>query len=556
MKEKSGSDSPPPPLLIEARAFSAPPGTAVELIQTHIGYVYLVGAFAYKLKKPVKFDFLDFSTLEKRRWACDREVTLNRRLCPNLYLGLFPVVEDTRGFRFVDESHTATPCNSDADGAECASDARNSLRVVDWCVKMRRMPLERLLDRLLDANSVQVADVEAIARVLAPFYTAQRGTIPTGGLGDFDAVQFNINENLNEGRTLKPEILPPAQLEIIEVRARRYLNKYGDEIRQRAKDGFVVDGHGDLRAENICLPLNARPLLFDCIEFNDRFRICDSAQDIAFLAMELEFRGRADLADAFVKAYRESCDTNVSERLLNFYLGYRAFIKGKVDAWIAGDAGIAEDQRRKSALKAHAYFDLSLACALRGEAVLIVFCGVSGSGKSTLARHIAPRLRATHLSTDLLREELISKDLQRDARYATDATAEVYGALFSRATSYLSQGRVVLLDGTFTTREVRAKAIEAAKMLNVPVLLVWADCPADTAVQHIHERTETGKTHGSEANESVSVAQRQRFETPSEAEGFAAVIRVDTSGADRNAIVTTMWQDLLVGMKVGLKGLS
>lgn len=546
--------SPTPPLLIGARAFGAPAGTPVELIQTHIGYVYLVGAFAYKLKKPVTYDFLDFSTAEKRKWACDREVVLNRRLCPNLYLGCFPIVEDTRGFRYVDDSRTATPCNTAS--AECATDNPASLRVVDWCVKMNRMPLDRLFDRLLDADTVTPADVESIARVLAPFYTAQRKTIAPGGLGDFDAVQFNIDENLREGRSLKPDTLPVAQLDLIESRARRFLKKYGNEIRSRAKDGFIVDGHGDLRAENICMPENQKPLLFDCIEFNDRFRIADSAQDIAFLAMELEARGRTDLAAAFVKTYRETCDTQLTDRLLNFYLGYRAFIKGKVDAWIANDTGIPDDQRTKSKTKARNYFDLSLAYALRGEGALLVFCGVSGSGKSTLARALNARLHATHLSTDLVRDEILPKGTPREERYTRDAANRVYDELFRRANNSLRDGATVLLDGTFTTREQRSRTVELARATKTPAILVWADCPAEIATQHIQERTKSGNLHGSEADESISLAQRQRFEAPQKEEGFAHVIRIETGASDRNVILQNAWHDLLAALKSSLKGLS
>jgi len=546
--------SPTPPLLIEARAFGAPAGTPVELIQTHIGYVYLVGAFAYKLKKPVTYDFLDFSTVEKRKWACDREVVLNRRLCPDLYLGCFPIVEDTRAFRYVDDSRTATPCNT-AD-KDCANDTPATLRIVDWCVKMKRMPLDRLFDRLLDANTVTPADVESIARVLAPFYSAQRKTIPTGGLGDFDAVQFNIDENLREGRSLNPEILPAAQLDLIESRARRFLKKYGNEIRTRAKDGFIVDGHGDLRAENICLPENKTPLLFDCIEFNDRFRIADSAQDIAYFAMELEARGRTDLATAFVKTYRESCDPQLPDRLLNFYLGYRAFIKGKVDAWIASDTGIPADQRAKSKSKARNYFDLSLAYALRGESALLVFCGVSGSGKSTLARALNARLRATHLSTDLVREEIIPKGIPREERYTPESTARVYTELFRRAETSLNAGATVLLDGTFTTRDQRLKTLKLARATHAPAILVWADCPPESAAKHIQERERTGNLHGSEANESISLAQRQRFEAPQKEEGFAHVLHIETGTPDRNAILQNAWNEILNALKISLKGLS
>jgi uncharacterized protein len=523
-------DSLSPPLPLVASAFPESRGATPTLIQTHIGYVYLVGECAYKLKKQVRFDFLDFSTLAQRKWALERELELNRRLCPDLYRRLLPVVELPDGSRRI--------------GA-----ANESAKAVDWALEMERMPAERLFDRLLKEDAVRREDIDKIAAILTPFYGAQRGRIAPGGYGDVDSVRGNIEENLKEGAELDAALLPPEQLALIAARARRFLDRYGVLIRKRCADGFVVDGHGDLRAENICLPLGKPPLLFDCIEFNDRFRIGDSALDIAFLAMELSACGRDDLAAHFVAAYKKSSDPALPDRLLEFYLGYRAFVKGKVDAWIARDTHIDAAQRDRSTGRARSYFDLSLAYALRSEPILLVFCGVSGSGKSSLARSIAARLRATHFATDLLRDELIPRGTPNAERYAPAASARVYDEVFARAEKQLREGpsHVVLADGTFTSRELRAKALARAKAAGARCLLFWADCAPDAIQRHMEAREASNERHGSEGTAAVAAAQRQRFECP-ENDPFDAVLRIDTSASLDDAC-DAAWLKMCVALK-------
>lgn len=531
--------APPPksaPLPLTSQAFGLRRGK-VKLIQTHIGWVYVMGKYAFKLKKHVKFDFLDFTTLKGRRWACEREIELNRRLCPDLYLGLCPVLQNRANrTRLVQMAVPTTP------GANYK--VPRSERLIDWAVWMRRMPESRMLNRLLDADVVSIRDVARIADTLSNFYLRQRrpnGGKKSGG-GELKSIRFNINENLREGNSLDRALLSAGALRLIGTRARKFLREHIGVIKARVRDGFVVDGHGDLRAENICLPQKGPPLLFDCIEFNDRFRICDTALDAAFLAMDLDSHGRHDLSRAFLRRYEERCDRALPPKLLNFYLGYRAFVKAKVAAWIAADGSIRTEQRSAAEIQSRQLFDLAVRYALQRQRVLLVFCGVSGSGKSSLASHVAARLNCTHLATDILRDEIVPRGTPAEKRYAPAVSGRVYELLYKRAAALLSldtlsgpaaargvPSPVVILDGTFLSAAGRKRAAQIARRADACSVLVWADSPRAAIESHFKQRKTSRQFFGSEAALEISLKQQAQFETPSSREGFGALCRIDTS---------------------------
>jgi hypothetical protein len=520
-----------PPLPLDPTVFGYPADCAVTLHQTHIGWVYLAGDHAFKLKKAVKFDFLDFTTVEKRHWACDREVTLNRRLCPDLYIDLLPVLEDD-GKKRIHFPGT-----------------QEKGRVVDWLVRMKRLPLVRMLDRLLTDNSVSTADVEAIARVLTPFYQRQRGTIVPGGLGDLEAVRVNVEENLREGAQLDASVLSPGALRILNQAALGFLKNNGELIRQRAKDGFIVDGHGDLRAENICLPLGQPPVLFDCIEFNDRFRVGDSALDAAYLAMDLASRDRHDLSRAFLDCYRAGSDPNVPEKLMTFYLGYRAFVKGKVAAWICADPAVGAQQREGARAQATGLFDLAVRYALSREPLLIVFCGAAGSGKSTLAAELSRRLGCAHESSDILRDQVVPRGAPVKERYSGKATSAVYDLLHQKARENLTAKHPVVLDATFTKASLRRKVAAIAGECNGRAILVWAQSSPESIAAHLAKRASNGKNFGSEADEEVSRRQQAGFEAPKEGEGFDVVCPIDTRG-ELSESFKRVWESVTAAVKL------
>jgi len=524
------------PLPLDPAAFglieSVGPAT---LLQTHIGWVYLIGPYAFKFKKHVRFDFLDFTTLEKRRWACEREVFLNRRLCPELYLGLRPLVRDSDG-------RVRLSIKEEARGAGAT--------VIDWAVWMNRLPEDRMLDALLKNSKVVPDDMIRLAGTLADFYRRQRAEkLPMTAADYFQTLTLNIDENIREGRALSREVVAESSLRVIESRARHFLATHRDLIDARVRDGFIVDGHGDLRAENIWLPASGPPILFDCIEFNDRFRICDCAQDIAFLAMDLDSRGRDDLSTALLTHYGRACDPELPPRLLNFYLGYRAFVKGKVLAWLARDGGVSASEREQATTQARALFDLSVRYARHEKPALLVFCGPAGSGKSTLANTLAKRLKWAHIATDFVRDELVARDRPRAERYAGQISGRVYDSVIQRAAERLERGQSVIVDGTFSTRALRKRAADVAVSRGLPCILVWADAKPVVIETHLNERAASGECHGSEADAAVSARQQLSFELPSRVDDteFVEVCRIDTS-VPRDESAAAAWDGILFAL--------
>jgi aminoglycoside phosphotransferase family enzyme len=313
-----------------------PLGPEVDLVQTHISYVLVGEKRVLKVKKPVDFGFLDFTTLEKRDFFCHEEVRLNRRLCPDIYLDVVAVgVEDGRA-------------NLEGRGG-----------IVDYGVLMRRMPEEGMMPRLIRAGRVDENTVDALVDRLVPFYEAAAGDGEIRGFGRAAAVAVNVIENFDQTREMVGAAgLGRDRFDRIEKWSRDFL---ADEARfeERIAAGRIREGHGDLYSANICIQDLKNIHIFDCIEFNRRFRCCDVASDIAFLAMDLDFHGLSGLSSRLVRVFAaRSGDRGIGE-MIPFYKVYRAYVRGKIGLFTA-NADEVDGPTRKAALEAAArYFDLA-----------------------------------------------------------------------------------------------------------------------------------------------------------------------------------------------------
>jgi aminoglycoside phosphotransferase family enzyme len=321
------------------------PATEVRLIQTHISYVFLAGDYAYKVKKPVNLGFLDYSTLERREHFCRREVELNRRLCPDVYPGVAPIVR------------TSDEIRVGGDGA-----------AIEWCVVMRRLPEDRLLSRLLAAGRVTSEEIRAVACTLARFHA----TAATGGeidaFGAPDHIRENTDENFRQLRPFAGRFLPADQLARVQASTNLFLDRNGPLFAERIRAHRIRDCHGDVHASSVCL--TDRVIIFDCIEFNDRFRYGDVASEVAFLAMNLAHYGRADLARELADAYRAASRDDLPPDLLAFYVCYRAVVRAKVACLEADEAEVAPDKRREANREARAYANLADASAVNASGKL------------------------------------------------------------------------------------------------------------------------------------------------------------------------------------------
>ena len=304
----------------------------VELVQTQLSFVFLAGELVYKVKKPVDFGFLDFTTLEKRRYYCEQEVRLNRRLCPDIYLGVVPIIKTEGGFAI-----------------------RGEGEAVEYAVKMRRLPQERTMDKLLQKGMVSPEMVAKVAEKLVEFHR-QAQTIKEG-FGDLATARMNAEENFAQTQKYIGLTITPEEYERIRNYTESFLENNAGLFAKRVKEGRVKDCHGDLHTAHICF--TDKICIFDCIEFNERFRYQDVANEIAFLAMDLDYHGQKALSNHFVNTYIELSGDRELEKLLNFYKCYRAYVRGKVESFKLDDPHISEEEKEKTLIVAKRYFELA-----------------------------------------------------------------------------------------------------------------------------------------------------------------------------------------------------
>ena len=307
---------------------------SVELVQTQISFVFLTGDYVYKVKKPVNFGFLDFTTLEKRRFYCDQEVMLNKRLCANIYVGVVSITKKGKSFL-----------------------VEGSGKKVEYAVKMRPLPYQRMMDRMLQSDQVTPQMVEMVAKRLAEFHRKAEISEELARIGGLDTVARNAEENFDQVKSYVNQTATKEQYERIKNYTHSFLNKNATLFAKRVKEGRIRDCHGDLHAAHICFIDGL--CIFDCIEFNDRFRYIDVASEVAFLAMDLDFHRRPELSEHFADAYVKASGDKELLQLLDFYKCYRAYVRGKVEGFQLDDPHISEDQKAKKLAVARRYFELA-----------------------------------------------------------------------------------------------------------------------------------------------------------------------------------------------------
>ena len=432
----------------------------VDMMQTQMSVIFLTGKFVYKLKKPVNLNYLDYTTLEKRRFFCEQEVALNRRLCPEVYLGVVPVTRQKADFAIGGQGE-----------------------IVDYLVKMLYLPQERMLNILLERNRVQPGMVEKIAQKLADFHNRAVTNPTISSFGQMQAIKINIDENFTQTLPYLETIVTKVQFDRIRNYTENYIKRQGGLLDQRVAESKIRDCHGDLHTQHICFADSIS--IYDCIEFNDRFRYCDVASEISFLAMDLDHYGRADLSRIFVKAYIDASGDGQIKDLLKFYKIYRAHVRGKVGCFKFADPYISEAEKGQTLEAARGYFELadSYACS---RPRLFITVGLVGSGKSTLAQVMAKRLGLTVLSSDIIRKQLAGLaptehrfEQMESGIYSTEFSKKTYQKMFADAETFLKDGDSVIMDATFIKAEERSKADVLAQACGADFYVI--ECRLDEA---------------------------------------------------------------------------
>jgi aminoglycoside phosphotransferase family enzyme/predicted kinase len=431
---------------------------AIEVHQTHISVVFLAGPFAYKIKKPVNLGFLDFSTIDKRKHFCEEEIRLNRRLAPQVYLGVVPITQEQGSLRF------------GGNGA-----------VVEWAVQMKRLPCEATLENRLARGEVSIEQIRALAQRLAWFHRTAEASEQIASFGRFTVVAQNARENFKQAAPQIGTTVSPMVFERVRELTDAHLTTYHDLIESRAERGMPRDTHGDLHLDHVYLfPDEVPPddlVIIDCIEFSDRFRYADPVADMAFLVMDLVFHGRRDLARCFADRYFEATGDPEGRFLVPFYSAYRAVVRAKVEGMELSEKEIDPEERQQAEQRARAHWLLAL-----GELeeptrrpALVLMAGLPGSGKSTLGRSLAQNANFSVLRSDVIRKELAgdAETAEFNQGIYTDAwTERTYAELLKRCEQLLWQGQRVVIDANFRDDRRRQPFFDTARRWAIPLLFI------------------------------------------------------------------------------------
>ncbi len=323
--------------LLDPQSYPQPPQN-IEMKQTQMSFVFLADDLVYKIKKPVDLGYLDYTTLEKRRRFCEKELVLNQRLSPEVYLSVEPITKE-------------------ADRIVIGGRGE----VVEYAVKMRKLPQDRMMDVLLPKNAVSEEMVASVADKLAEFHRRADTSAEIGRFGELATVTQNNDENFSQTEKYIGEIIPPDTHSGLKNYTTGFITRNAELILKRVAEGRIKDCHGDLHAAHVCFAEGT--YIYDCIEFNDRFRYCDVASEVAFLAMDLDRYGRQDLSQAFVNAYVARSRDDELMKLLSFYKCYRACVRGKVACFTFESPHISADEKANSLEAAKGYFSLALSYA-------------------------------------------------------------------------------------------------------------------------------------------------------------------------------------------------
>jgi uncharacterized protein len=471
----------------------------VELLQTHVSYVFLTGDYVYKVKKPVNYGFLDFSTLEKRQHFCHEELRLNKRGAADLYLEVVSIGQSGDSFSL------------------------GSGEPVEYAVKMKQFPQNALLSEMFDRGDVTTKTMEDLARVVATFHANSDSNDHIRTYGTVEKIRQAFDENYDQSAGFVAMLAdggPQTQKQFDETKAYsdRIFAEKADLFVDRVKADKIRECHGDAHLRNIAL-WNGAITLFDCIEFNEPFRFVDTMYDLGFICMDLDARKRPDLANALLNAYLEQTGDWEGLQVLPLYLSRQAYVRAKVTSFLLGDPSVPDAVKQDAANTAADYYKLSWDYTAPKTGKLIVMAGLSGSGKSTTAKQLAQKHNAIHLRSDAVRKHLggISVEERGDAElYGPEMTQKTYDRLLSLGKTLVETGYTVILDAKYDRVALRAGAIAAG------ATILHCDAPAEVLASRVAART------GDIADATPEVLAQQTMEAFTELER-SVVKTIDTT---------------------------
>ncbi len=487
----------------------------ISLRETHISWVFLTGQYAYKLKKPVDFGFLDFSTLEKRKHYCEEEVRLNGRLAPHLYLGVVPICGDT-----------STP-RINGQGP-----------VIEYAVKMRQFDTSQEFDELLARDELTKEHIDETAKVLAEFHANIAVADEQSPFGTPEAIQQPVLENFEHIGQLGEDWLSQHQLKKPLAQLHQWSNKkyhqFERTLQERKKNGFVRECHGDLHLRNIVI-YEGHVTPFDCIEFNPNLGWIDVMSELAFLLMDIEDHNRFDLSRRLLNNYLEITGDYAGLSVLHFYKTYRAMVRAKVAGLQLLQSTNNSGAENESPIQEIDNY-IKLACRYTQSTTpkLIISHGLSGSGKTTLSQLLLEQTDIIRLRSDIERKRIFGmKDTARDKSgidkgiYTEEASQQTYESLLQLAGSVLNAGCSVIIDAAFLKEDQRQNFYKYSKKVNVTFLILHSKVNIDIQRQRLRMRQQQNQD-ASDANNVILNQQITHHEPLTNAE-LIHTITVDTT---------------------------
>jgi len=482
----------------------------ISLAETHISWVFLTGSYVYKIKKPVKMGFLDFTTLASRRYYCRQEIELNRRLTENVYQQVLPITRNEKG-----QIHL--------DGAG---------ETIEYAVQMQQLSPDNSLEALLAENSFDDTRLNRLAEILAPFYEAAATGPEIDAAGSRAAIAENCRDNFDQLEAAADDLVDHRCLAVIRAATDGFLDNHADRFDERVRQGRIRDGHGDLRLDHIYFTGTGIQII-DCIEFNPRFRYGDVASDLAFLAMEMDARGYPRQSGQLISNFiRHSGDQQLFS-LLDFYKCYRAMVRAKVNYLRRQQEDVTAAEKEELGVRITTCLQLAYRYTVQfSRPVLWVVFGLIATGKSTVGHAVSEALGIRLIRSDVVRKELLADtsrnsgvDRIGEGMYTPAATALTYGTLLLQAQEELAQGRSVVLDATFSRQEDRQEALRLAK--EAGALIIFVQCRCREAILRQRLEARTGSDSVSDARVQHLARLQAAFEPPAELSPHC-LVSVDT----------------------------
>lgn len=475
----------------------------IQIVQTHASLVFLTGDYAYKIKKSVDYGFLDYSTLDKRKYFIEEELRLNQKIAPELYLKVETI--------------------SEIESKLILGGSRN---VVEYALKMRQFPQSNLFSDLLQARKLDEDRLIKLGKIVAQFHLSAKSSDRISSFGTVEKINAALIENYQQSRKYIGIVQTQEQFEATKAYTDAFFSERKHLFQTRVKQGKIKECHGDLHLKNICL-WQDKIQLFDRIEFNESFRFVDTIYDVAFIVMDLEARGKSEFANAFLNSYLEYSGDWEGLLVLPLYLSRQAYVRAKVNSFLLEDPQIVETEKEDAKKTAGDYYRQAYQYTQRKSGGLIMMSGLSGSGKSTVAKSIARNRGGVQIRSDAVRKHLAGialEDSGTDSIYTSEMTQKTYDRLLELGTMLAKEGYTVILDAKYDRLALRQPVITQAQSENTPLKIVHCTAP----IEVLRDRLDQRQGDISDATADLITSQQKKAEVFTTAEQ-AYVVKVDTS---------------------------